>query len=348
MLTLKQLFDYTPPANGDLFKNCHLRLPNDYDYEQLNQSACGQYFSIRKFYIGEYICYKFHVRHKMTDRYYSHRKLSHALKYQGMIYKFYFSNLAFKTAQRIKLVLNENDDDKYPIESIGYVGGINRIYNTTTESAEKSLIIVGYITIARQVLPLPYSTSCFDYTTLKLLSRNDCFDKCLRNLTIERLKKVPFSIITTERLDIRHLNTNDFRKNRTLARMNDKIEAECGSKCQKPDCLTKKYFNRIETEKRANFGVHLNIPSEPSFTMKCIAKMYLTEVLVYVLSCLGIWFGLSISRIGDWVFDHFDKIGSKGSLNDGKVIYFNQSMNPNHRKEKLFIPMRKVQFISKR
>lgn len=83
------------------------------------------------------------------------------------------------------------------------------------------------------------------------------------------------------------------------------IENECAKMCFKPDCydiltMTKVFYDYPKKEKSASdipLSFEVLVPTKPAIKIVHSVKVSWTEYVVSVLSCFGIWFGLSVLSV---------------------------------------------------
>lgn len=105
-------------------------------------------------------------------------------------------------------------------------------------------------------------------------------------------------------MNFKHLSNLDMAKADISDRM-VAIEDECNRECFRPDCyetltMTKVYYDYPEKEESVEkipLTFEVMVPTKPSIRIIHGVKMSLTEYLVSVLSCFGIWFGLSVLSV---------------------------------------------------
>src|ERR1700722_18217204 len=120
-------------------------------------------------------------------------------------------------------------------------------------------------------LSAPYKTNCFDYNRLKI-SKTTCYTNCLNNLTINNLKRVPYSSVISQEFNLGHVTFNDLQ-NDTFEALLTSYEERCNSKCSKTNCDYKWYFTEVSIAPGTNFGIRANSPIKPSFTVRFKAQI---------------------------------------------------------------------------
>lgn len=305
MATIQDLFDYTPDARYGLISKCRVRYPLTYDSVSLNGTECHKLIDVDKFYLQEFICYRFQFMPATNGTYY-YRNLAYALTYPGMFYKLIFDLNTFYAAELMKLIVHEAST--YPLRSAAYSPSITRGFNSTDGSAKYNGYQISYSMLENHRLPPPYTTDCRDYTQWGYSSGADCIKNCTTIATLAAFDKVPFSTITRYSTNKKHLNTDDIA-NSTIKFLLSTIEVKCSQRCAQRDCYEFYSLTRTEREPLGkSFSITVNIPKEPSFEMKFLEKISLTEYLIYVLSILGTWFGVSVINVNPFRVNTYRRV----------------------------------------
>lgn len=122
MVTIVDVFNYTPPINN-FVNECRIREPGSYHSKNYFGKHCDDYFEIEKFYIGEFLCYRFSSK-TTVDKTYYFRNLAYALTYPRMFYKIYFNISTLQSAHFMKIIVHENFE--YPYRSTGFANSFFR------------------------------------------------------------------------------------------------------------------------------------------------------------------------------------------------------------------------------
>lgn len=292
--TISELFDYTPSVD-DLFNDCVIKKPSSHQYVEKVGKDCYTLFSVTKYYVQEYICYRFHLKPYANSTYY-YNNLAYSLTHQGMIYAIGLKLTVFRPVNRFKAIISENGPKFFPTKSIAFAPDLLRNYNETTKLAQYSYFKASYGYLFNNLLPPPYPTKCRHYASdTNFVNQPDCRMKCLTKLTLKSFNKVPFAYIISEKVNYRHLSLIDILNNSTEL---DKDELECRDKCAFNDCIDYLSFTYVSQEENGrdenDFRFQVSIPREPFVSVLYLPKIEFSELLIYVLSCVGTWFGVSI------------------------------------------------------
>lgn len=146
-----------------------------------------------------------------------------------------------------------------------------------------------------RLLPPPYSTQCDQYRNHNG-SRKMCINDCIERNVRVSFDKVPFNVPRTEEIDLQPVSWEDI-DNQTFTRLLDQLEAGCDKKCIRMTCTDTFYTTTLQKEEKdefASISLHVSAPKLAEITITNIETLTLTDFFVYVTSCFGTWFGLSV------------------------------------------------------
>lgn len=156
---------------------------------------------------------------------------------------------------------------------------------------------VSYSVISIQRLAYPYKTNCQNYETS---DQQTCQQTCLNDGTQRRFGKISFSTITKLPLDLKHVSPWDV-DNETFRHQFNALAISCDATCKKDNCFDTITSTKVTAfESRICSYFQVNYPTDSYFRIRFLARITFTEYLVYrvyILSCLGIWFGVSIINL---------------------------------------------------
>lgn len=147
------------------------------------------------------------------------------------------------------------------------------------------------------LLPWPWKTNCRDYRAdTPFVTRGHCINICQLNETIRQLRRVPFTAIVgqsdTWAAALPHTSLADLQ-NSTFVELQESIERLCHARCIRPDCVEQLVITRyFRSEIHEHLKFRLYAPSSPAIGTYFYASLTVTEFLVYLLSCFGIWFSI--------------------------------------------------------
>lgn len=345
------------PSPETVISGCSIKGPKDFEFEDFSSpKECNAYFTTWKFYLQEYICYRFK---RITKEYqdptpFQYRSISYAIDRSGVMYSVKLSDAHIILARYLKVVIHSSNLN--PISSLAMTTNIKRRFDDERKGSgggddvKKNYYIfqLTYSQLNMTRLPPPFDTGCKNYVEEGILSSMECRNECLVNKTLSQLKKVPFSVSVWNVTDIIHFMTtygdvsddtdkylasslakekammsvlkhqhltNEDVKNGSLSKLLIQIEDDCHQECKRPDCsdiisLTRGSYDYIRPEYMDNpskqpMEFEVSVPKKPFIAIEYKEKISQTEFLVYILSCFGVWFGLSVLSLNPFRLTQF-------------------------------------------
>lgn len=129
--------------------------------------------------------------------------------------------------------------------------------------------------------------------------------RCLVDKVLKKLGKLPFStLIAEDDFDNDTINHNIITAqelhNDTIRTTLRTVERECSRTCPSHGCdssimVTELLLTGETADNSIQFRV--NLPNFASFYVQYLPFMILNEYLIYVMSCLGTWLGVSVIEL---------------------------------------------------
>ena len=289
-VTIAHLFRFTPP--NSLVASCIYRRPESYDFHQVDGPACMDFFNVTNFYLMEYLCYRIRMV-KYDSQEYRYRSAAFALARTGLFYSVSFNISTFQKVQYMKIILNELDSR--PFRSSAFTSPIARFYNPMTRAARYNHFALTYYIVNNKLLEAPYVTDCIDYTKFGLLDAEECIKQCLVNKSMSSFDRYPYSVLEQKKLPNKIFTLPILKGNNSVSSMLYRYERKCQSQCKKVGCKLSYTITQATKDPNNDYlSFDVNIPQLPNYIIKFRPKMDFIEYFIYVLSCFGTWFGLSI------------------------------------------------------
>lgn len=213
----------------------------------------------------------------------------------------------------LKLIVHKHNE--YPTDSSAFGEQVFRERGSGLNS-----YVLLYFDMANEKLPYSYQTNCKNH------DKTYCTRKCINEKTIDEFNKLPFSFPIHEVAHLRY-------KLMWSVHLNDPVKAEifynltrkCNNICSAADCYSSAVITRLYEELTDEnlLRFRVNIPKEPSTNITYIAELHLTEVIVYLLSCFGTWFGVSVLGLKTIFHNIFEKYRNRNTTNKRKLIKLN-------------------------
>ena len=303
MLTVRQIFDYTPAAESWI-ASAKIRKNDSFLLKRCEQRECDSQFDLSKFYLQEYVCYRMQFRQRnVIDM----DMTAFALRSSHVLYYVYLSD-AMSGADCIRVIAHT--DDHLPHQSKDFAPTVDRLSDFDSKTIHSNSFSFSFITSEIQLMQWPYDSDCEPDTNRSIAMQHHCM---LHKLSV--VHRVPFTGILSERHDLKHLSYQDL-ENKTMADFVIRSENECANVFRKLDCRFSFTITTLVQSTRSHderkFLLKMRIPSSPGIQVIMDAKVTLSEYLIFVGSCFGIWFGLSAFSLNPVKF-----IKSVRYVNDG-------------------------------
>ena len=298
-VTVTEIFKYTPPVSV-IFSQCVVRYPGDYDTSFFKPSECASAFNVSKYYVQEMICYKIKL---ISNGRYHYGTTSSALAYPGMAFEFGFDMKTFGEGPLVLPVVHQSE--RWPSSSMYFAPQIRRFSPVTNSTNRKdNYFFLTYQCIDNKRLPYPYKTNCDTYELIGG-SQDWCYKACLVKKTLENFNRFPFTefIKESDSIDMNKKLINNFDWNdQNFTKSLKSYEAECNRKCNQLDCEERFYLTKKEWSGsfETSIAFRVNLPSNPNYSIIYQPMMLFYEYATYVLSCLGIWWGVSIYSVNPY------------------------------------------------
>lgn len=288
LLTVRQVFEYTPPAAG-VIASARIRHNDSFLLVKCKGSECDSEFSVSKFYLQEYMCYRIclRLRHCIdVDMTAFSLRSSHVLYYISL------SDALANTTDSFRVIAHT---DNWPHLSKDYAPVMNRFADFARRTVHTNTFSFSYMTNEVQLMRPPYDSDCEPDVRRSALLRHICMEEKLRPI-----HRLPFAGILTQPLPLPHLNYADLT-NRTTADFVVRAEDQCAALFRRQACRFSFTITQLSQSKQRpgsrKFVVKMRIPSSPGIQVVMDAKTTLSEFLIFVGSCVGLWFGLSAADL---------------------------------------------------
>lgn len=301
--SVRDIMKYTPHAD-DLLAECYVIPPNSYQGKEYNASGCNERFEIVKYYLQEFICYRFHLKQFENDTY-RLRTLKFALTRTGILFALSLKPTKVRQITKwMKVVVHESY--VFPDVDVGLAPGIVNRFHRRLDSHDFKVIYISYFSLTITRLPPPYTSRCGLLQALGYRSRSECLNRCIRNITVTKFNKLPFSVIISHEENLNHISDNEIEaRSKELI----DIESQCNDRCFSEDCEEMFFVSRIATRGTdiKYFTIRYQIPREPVFSLTYVPLMSFTSFLVYILSTFGTWLGISMLGVSSYLIKSFKK-----------------------------------------
>ncbi|KAI1289874.1 hypothetical protein HDE_08299 [Halotydeus destructor] len=155
--------------------------------------------------------------------------------------------------------------------------------------------IVSHYEIIYKSLPPPYTSMCRDYVAQGFTSARDCASACMNTRILEQLDRFWYAIPVSYLIDKHPVSAHDF-ENKTFGRRFERIYTDCQSICAQRDCAKTWTMTMVRSQRVATrrFTISVVTNNQPAFHVEEEAQLTFEAYLLFVMSCIGSWFGLSV------------------------------------------------------
>lgn len=296
-----------PNSQNPENRNPENQNPGNRNPENQSSDTCLTYFKVTKFFLLEYICYRYIYIGKDGSTLFTFDELANAPAGPGAIYEV-APGSNFSEYKITKMIAHEAY--KYPYEATSFSPVLDRDVTLEAKEGEKGTVekfnsfsgakfILTYFVLKEERLEPPFETNCFDYGSIKAPiteTKTDCHQMCVRDRVIRTHNRVPFSSIIIQSLTQRVISYNDLRDESLLNHLFS-LHRLCSEICSKPDCIESTTFTKIRTRPKGRLAMRMTISDSPSISINYKPVMRAIEYFIYILSTLGVWFGVSIYGI---------------------------------------------------
>lgn len=267
-------------------ESCIIRFPrSDSGSSFRTDKECYQHLSIRKYHHRSAICYeispKFNDSTLHGDDY---LMKTDARNYYGFIFYVAFNDKHFNHARQIAA---------YVHQSTSVHLADSQLATTFTIPKPEIALRVSYQALRIQKLEPPYDTKCGNYPLGS--SKSDQIYKSVQKEVVKTLNRSLSQIMIYDALD-----TPILEQNETLRRIYRAI-LENKTRNMPHTCFHIYTIPKVYTIAYPTLGITLMWPNGLHISTESRTKLELIDYIIYVCSCIGIWFGLSAYGVFDLI-----------------------------------------------
>ena len=167
-----------------------------------------------------------------------------------------------------------------------------------------------HYSIRKELLPPPYETDCFSYSKLNFTNRIECIERCFVLKSFQKWGRISnVSLVPNNADDYKFVIISNYTKYRTEL---DEIRLFCQSSCPNTSCEDTHIVTVQETatylslsnlyKENISISWQRKTPSIPSATILCRSTSTLVELILYMMSSVSTWTGLSMMSINPILF----------------------------------------------
>ena len=306
-VTVGQILQYTP-AETELLQSITYRINNSYRVYNLKGSETKSLVKISKFYQQESICYslQFNNSHRTIE----FIKTANAPSSTGFLYHLKIGD-AFNGSDVIQVSLSKG---VYEIDSIIYSPVFFRLKNYVKrkESFTEAALTFAWYRIER--LPIPWDTNC-DIEVYPGDSKCwiPCLEKGLSDFGVDRLPFYTRYFDPIDRKPLSHIDLQNETLDRAFVEMGYDLCRKCWTTPCSEEFATTTLIHKSLFARQQEFSIKIMAPEEPDIDIMAEKSLSFEEFVIYISSCVGIWFGISINQL-----DPFKAMRRWNSCGSGK------------------------------
>lgn len=242
------------------------------------EKSCGEYYTVDKFYTQEYMCYR--VLHYTKPTTFVGCALATGMP--GWFASYRLSKNISRDIQCIQLVVHSdpfpNFERFYTRYKLTYGNGFNMLISYTKYSFAQ----LGY----------PFN----DYACGTYEEYFNCSNSCMIKRSLESFQKVPHNIVHPNGNDHLHITEKDVRKPGKDADLTAIISA-CKEECKVRPCSYDILKSSYVHDRDDNAYITIHCPESFFVSIAFVPQFSHLDILVYILSALGTWFGIVVIQL---------------------------------------------------
>lgn len=302
-LSIQNLFDYTPSKESVLL-NVEYKTMKFFKLRNVTENV-NNHVTIQKFMQRGYVCYKISLKEEERLMY---REIAVTSYSQFLVKRLTFSDI-FNKVKRFKGLLGRANQLPYKeMISTVYTWGMllsclsyqrDLLFLTfflkhCTVQSEKRFTS-NHMTINKILLPSPYQTDCFDYSTLGFQNKHHCIEECVGEESLRSFGKVNIFSPVTKTSNLKFISYKNLLDDDTSYKF-WKIEKQCENQCSRSECRDEEVITLTDSTKNTTDLIvwdHMVI-SQISFKITSTPTLSLVEFVVYILGSISTWTGVSV------------------------------------------------------
>lgn len=311
---------------GDLFDRCAILDPDDYIIKLYNN--CSEIFIVTASLKECYTCFAFSIRSNKTT--YNHPSINRVVGISGFQYSVTMTKSALERIDQAVFAFS-------PMSTLPR-HGFAREYTVTQL---KKLFRLTSSFYKNSYLPEPFFTGCIDYSRHQLMDKGQCFDRCLRNVSLTYLKDklLPGPLIRAPGtgndqpsayypLSVLDLWGTEY------SYLYLKLQDYCNRMCRRPDCQEEFLVPLVLSDNPYSYNCFLLYVSQQPPVQTIYSQKYsLPEFLADMGSTFGVWANVSVLSVYDFFADYLFKL----FLNKKKEKKINHQKDKRDKKEDITV-----------
>lgn len=280
------------PKFSDFLLNCAVFMTNG-TYVKHPGSQCDQFFDYTRYFMDNQLCYMFD--YKLGGLYVMERI---ARESEGSTYGLWLNTATFVNLTFFRVIIH---DKGVPFTSRFYANyvpapGVVRGRGLTYQFS--------YATIEHKKLPTPYDTDCLPGAT----GRFECVIRCVINTIKKRFNRLTTAWPLTENnefnfdYDLLLLYDSQLLQQSDVA-MYEQLLMGCNGVCERDACEYQLSVTSMLTAFESDtIEIWFQLPVAPTTRIEHTAYFVMNDYIIYIMSCLGTWLGVSVIALSPYRF----------------------------------------------
>lgn len=285
--SISTLFSLTPDITN-LITMSWIRKTKSYDVDTDISK-----FMIKKYIRDQYVCYRFsHIDQSTSGFIYRSHHIQYGRK-RGAI-----MGIRLNKTLLVSLIINRAIVYLHPVEM--YPRGdrdyaLHLISESNVFAETDTLWAISWTKVTQILLPPPFATGCRDNKELGYENKEHCQHSCVAKKAINKYGKSLFTLSQDKPNGYTVLSKMSLLKNRSLELEVDDWIEECNSTCWGHNCVKVNFCPLVTStmNDQESVGFQIFDQNGPETRIVFIEKLSFVGFLVYILSIVGVWLGLS-------------------------------------------------------
>ena len=290
-LSIHEIYNYTYDAENILY---NVDYWEDVWGGSPNRTNLSSIMDMQKYFFRSFICYLYSVR--------SLKPLSvHWLTGSYVVYLAFGKQISETPSFRLFVAAKARIPFRETIEA--------RYISRGSSPTKLDNFQSSHYTIREQLLPPPFETDCFIYSELNFTNSIECTESCMVLKSFKKWGRIPFrSLVPNNAVDYKFVEVSNYTKH--YAEL-DQIRLFCQASCPNRSCDDTQVVTIHEKQTHLNFynTTKKNIsilwerktPSIPSAKILSRPTSTLTDLILYMMSSVSTWTGLSMMSINPFL-----------------------------------------------
>ena len=315
ILSIHEVYRYTYDADKIIYNGGYWKDAWGWESKSINLSSI---MKMQKYFFSSLICYLYSII--------SFKPLSVQWVRGGSVV---FLNFGKEISEVTAVMLFITEKNRIPFRESINAQYIFRGNSTTKVDVFRS----SHYSISKKILPPPYETGCYSFSELNFTNGIECIEHCIVLKSFKKWGGISnTSLLPSNALDYKFAMVSNYTVYRAEL---DEMRLFCQLSCNHTSCEDTQIVTIHESDayvgldsfykKKVSIQWQRQTPSIPSVTILCRPSSILTELILYMMSSVSTWTGLSMMSINPILF--LRKL-SKQKLTPGK-----STVQRHHRRE---------------